>query len=80
MTTYDPTYSKIVATGKKVITDPADSKQQEAEKRLNDVETSWTKLWDTWENRQELLVQCLTYETFKRDAEHTEVLLLEDDK
>jgi spectrin beta len=78
--TYDPTYNKIVENGQRIITDPSDAKQQEAQKLLSDVEASWAKLLDTWENRQEQLVQCLSYQTFKRDAEHAEVLLGEEDK
>ena len=80
MNTYRPTYDKIVATGRKIITDPpADDLQTEAKRRLDDVETDWTALWDAWESRQELLVQCLTYQTFKRDAEHVDVLLGEEE-
>ena len=80
MNTYDPTYNKIVENGQQIITDTSDAKQQEAKKLLSDVEASWARLSDTWENRQEQLVQCLSYQTFKRDAEHAEVLLGEEDK
>eukprot|EP00118_Oscarella_pearsei_P018333 m.187592 g.187592 ORF g.187592 m.187592 type:complete len:2651 (+) comp39364_c0_seq1:28-7980(+) len=80
MNAYKPTYEKISSTGHKIIPDPqTDETQEEAQRRLGEVERDWTILWDSWESRQELLQQCLTYQAFKKDAEHAEVLLGEEE-
>ncbi|CAH1264127.1 SPTBN1 [Branchiostoma lanceolatum] len=72
---YEEDYAKMKEMGEKVTNGQTDAQYMFLRQRLGALDEGWEDLHKMWDNRQEMLSQCLNEQLFLRDAKQAEVLL-----